>query len=71
MIRRDFLNLLALFTIDPDPEKLIWTPKKTIFIPSGIHYTDVMAIEVELVMEKLIVLFKRNDAFYAAIQGKK
>ena len=83
MDRRDFLGLLAAFTVDP--EKLLWIPgEKKIFIPSGkkySNYEDILAIELERLFlphqwfipmrHKVIILFERDDTFYKVLTTGK
>lgn len=77
MNRRFFLRLLALGVVghELDIDRLLWVPgQKTIFIPesTGISLTasEIIAIELNRIRPKLLILFDRDDTFYQLLNKR-
>lgn len=69
--RRGFLRLLALGVVghELDIDRLLWVPgQRTIFLPTkahrGLTESQIIAIELERIMPKIVTLFERDDTFY-------
>lgn len=76
MNRRQLLKLLlsgaVSQSLDLDLERLLWTPTKTIFLPTLIRPTlsQIIALELERITPKIQTLFERDDVFYRALSKK-
>ena len=69
LTRRDFLQLFALGVVghELDLDRLLWVPgEKTIFLPTNptISLSQIVAIELERILPKIVTLFERDDMFY-------
>jgi len=78
--RRTFLRFLAsgvagtVASAELDIDRLLWIPgTKTFFIPNNptISMSQIVAMEMERILPRLVTLFERDDIFYKALTSQQ